>query len=174
VIFPKYGSSNYQKAGQVSATRIQEFAKKHRLRVEVDPCGEEIIPSRVGRFADCHIYQHDIEGHVFGLILAGFRSQQLPQGYISQHKPLLQSLGCAITQEGDREAVFLFDPENDGQTRAVIEIGKISQRRIGRQLTPEQRQAAGARLTAARAARRCVSSAPVDLHPTVKVLEVPA
>jgi hypothetical protein len=132
---------------------IEEFAEKHRLKIEITPDGEKIIPSRSRRFTDCHIFQHDDAGSVFGLILVGFRSQQLPQGYIERQKVALLALGSRASQEADNEAVFLFDPENEAQTKAVIVVGKISRRRVVN-LSPEQKEALRKRMVEVNSARK--------------------
>jgi hypothetical protein len=117
---------------------IHEFAARYRLRIETTPDGEQIIPSNKRRFHHCHIYQHSLDGSVFALILAAVGPEELPRGYAERQKGALQALGSQISQRGDNEAIFLFDPENEALTHAICRAGKISRRRFV-SLTDEQK-----------------------------------
>jgi hypothetical protein len=132
---------------------IEDFAAKHRLKTEAQPEGERIIPSNRRRFHACHIYQHSEDGSVFGLILAGVGAEELPRGYVERQKGPLLALGATISQRGDKEAVFLFDPENEAQSAAVCRAGKIPRRRFVN-MTEEQRAEARERMAKINSAKR--------------------
>ena len=117
---------------------VDEFAAKHRLKTEAQPEGEKIIPSNRRRFHACHIFQHSEDGSVFGLILAGVGTEELPRGYLERQKGPLQALGATVSQRGDNEAVFLFDPKNEALSAAICRAGKIPRRRVVN-LTEEQK-----------------------------------
>jgi hypothetical protein len=129
---------------------IQEFATKYRLKTESEAEGEKIIPSGPRRFHACHIFQHSDDGSVFGLILAGLGSGELPRGYVLRQEGHLAPLGATISQRGDNEAVFLFDPTNERLTGAILRAGKIRRRRLVK-LTEEQKVKLRERLERGRA-----------------------
>jgi hypothetical protein len=132
---------------------IEQLAEKHRLKTEAQPDGERIIPSNKRRFHHCHIYQHSEDGSVFGLLLAAVGAEELPRGYVERQKGTLQALGSTISQQGDHEVAFLFDPENQALTEAICRAGKITRRRTVN-LTEEQKVVLRERMARVNSARQ--------------------
>lgn len=108
---------------------IREFARQHRLKARTDACGELIIPGKTKRFTACHIYQHSDDGKVFGAILVGVGSAQLPRGYWFRAGKALTDAGCTISQSAEGEGTVLFNPSNRVSTSAVLSACKIYRRR---------------------------------------------
>jgi len=116
---------------------IRAFARTHRLRTKTDACGELIIPSRKRRFTGCHIYQHSMDGKVFGAIFVGVGSDKLPRSYWDRTKVALQDAGCTIAQNTGEEGTVLFDPSNRVSSGACLKFCKITPRRT---VSPEERE----------------------------------
>ena len=132
---------------------VAEFAAKYRLQTEAQAEGEKIIPSNKRRFHACHVFQHSEDGKVFGLILAGVGPDELPRGYVQRQEVALRALGATISQRGDNEAVFRFDPENDALSAAICRAGKIPRRRRVN-LTDEQKTVLRERMAKLNSARK--------------------
>jgi hypothetical protein len=108
---------------------IREFARKNRLRTRTDACGELVIPGKTRRFTACHIYQHSLDGKVFGAALLAEGSGQLPRGCWIKARMALAAAGCTVGQSADNEGTVLFDPSNRASTEAVLQACHIYRRR---------------------------------------------
>jgi hypothetical protein len=130
---------------------IQEFGEKHRVKVRKDECGNLVILGRMwkeqpkgGRQYGHHIYEHG-DGQ-FGLCLM-FDGSPARWTYA---KRKLTAAGFVIRQDGHGEGIATFDPANAKQSRLAIGLAGA---RVKRVLTPEQLEAARARLKHARQAK---------------------
>jgi len=109
---------------------IKAFARKHRLRVRLDTCGEVVIPGKPRKEPRAedrnHIYEHG-QG-MFGIYL----QFQTRRKWNFTKKRLLAK-GFTLKQDGDTEGTLLFNPETLAKA-AIREVGA----RIRRPLSPEQ------------------------------------
>jgi hypothetical protein len=123
---------------------IQEFGEKHRVKVRKDECGDLVIFGRmwkeqpkVGRQYGHHIYERG-DGQ-FGVCLM-FDDSPMAWTYA---KKKLGVAGFVIRQDGCGEGTALFDPANAKQSRLALKLSGV---RVKRTLTPEQLEAARARM----------------------------
>ena len=107
------------------SAEVKQFADTYRVRARRDECGELILPGRIG-----HIYEHGAGR--FGVYLECATKRAWKSA-----KRTLTAAGFTIRQNGDMEGTALFDPENEQQARAALEIARIRKRRV---VTAEQRQ----------------------------------
>ena len=102
---------------------IFDFAKQYRLRRPVkDDCGDFNF---VGQLGD--IYENG-DGFFLATIL---------RGCWRKYREEAKQLGCVITQNGDFEGTFKFDPANVEQVKLAIRATRQGKRRI---LSPEHRE----------------------------------
>ncbi len=97
-------------------SRIQHFARPHRLRIKRDELRALIIPGRLG-----HLYEHD--GGVLGLMLMSPNGDdpRLDSTLRSRMRKALRE-GLELQQRGDYESSFLFDTENKQHARLAIRL----------------------------------------------------
>src|SRR5262245_9128348 len=102
---------------------VIDFARQYRLRnPKADDCGDLNI---VGKRGD--IYEH---GKVFAATIL-----RAPNGkHWAKYREAAKTLGCQITQNGDEEGTFLFDPANETQVKLAMEATLV---RYKRNLNPE-------------------------------------
>ncbi len=107
---------------------IQQFTEKYRLKVTRDSCGESIVLGRL--YKDANISEHDA-----GKLCMCWLTKESHQKKFNSVKAACLSAGMTIAQEGDDEAIFLFDGANDQQAKLAIQSVRA---RVRRQLAPEQ------------------------------------
>ena len=91
--------------------QIEQFARKHKLRLSEDRCGDPMISAKLG-----HIYEHGpaVLGVVFSE-LAQYSNKIL----LARRRQLVKA-GLTLHQVGDAESILLFDPTNAVQAETVI------------------------------------------------------
>jgi hypothetical protein len=110
---------------------IEQFATTMRVKVRRHEDGELIIPGKLG-----HVYQHDEA--TFGLVLeAPPHDTRLDNTLRARRRTALRE-GFEIHQEGDIEAILLFDSNNAKQARLAVRLvgAKRKRRPGGKPLTP--------------------------------------
>ncbi len=130
---------------------IQEFAIKYRLRFKRAGDGELIVPAKLG-----HLYSHDPDRGIFGLVLEAPADDSSLDNTLRARKRKAEKEGFGIHQEGDFEAVLLFDASDSKKARMAIRLVGAKRKRS---LTPEQRAAKTAILEKIRVARMAASQA---------------
>lgn len=93
---------------------IQQFAEKYRLKVTRDSCGGAIVQGRL--YKDANISELD-DGK---LCMCWLTEKSHAKKFNSVERSCL-SAGMTMVQEGDDEAIFLFDGTNDQQAKLAIQ-----------------------------------------------------
>jgi hypothetical protein len=111
---------------------VQQFAEKYRLKVTREPSGDEqgdyrIIQGRL--YKDANISEHDN-----GMLAMCWLTEKSHAKKFNSVKRVCLSAGMTIAQEGDDEAIFLFNPENDEQAKLAIQSIRAKVRKV---LSPE-------------------------------------
>ncbi len=106
---------------------IQQFAEKHRLKITRDTCGDAIIQGRL--YKDANISEHDA-----GKLCMCWLTKESRTAKFNSVKRECLVAGMTIAQEGDNEAIFLFEPQNDAQAKLAI---KSIRAKVKRVLSPE-------------------------------------
>ncbi len=97
---------------------IHDLALKFGLRVKRDPCGERIIPGRLG-----HLYEHG-DGRLGIMLLLDTRKKW------NTRRRWLEQAGFTIWQNGDTEGSALFDPSSGSQARLAIRLVGAKHKRV--------------------------------------------
>ena len=131
--------------------KIHDFAERYRLRVKRAEDGEPVIPGKLG-----HLYSHDPARGIFGLVLEAPADDSSLDNTLRARKRKAEREGFEVHQEGDFEAVLLFDASDARKARLAIRLVGAKRKRS---LTPEQRSAKVAILERARIAKMAVAQA---------------
>jgi hypothetical protein len=107
---------------------LQQFAENHRLKVTRDTCGDAIIQGRL--YKDANISEHD-DGK---LCMCWLTEESRAKKFNSVKRECLAA-GMTIAQEGDDEAIFLFDGANAQQAKLAITSIRAKVKKV---LSPEQ------------------------------------
>jgi hypothetical protein len=110
---------------------VDRFAELYRLRAKRDDCGERIIRGKLG-----HLYAHDASR--FGIVLEAPRDNARSDKTLCARKRRATAAGFVVHQEGDFEAVLLFEP-GDGK-QALLAIKLIDAKKIRRVAGPTEAQ----------------------------------
>jgi hypothetical protein len=94
---------------------LSKFSEHYRLRVRRDSCGESIVPGRFG-----HLYEHDAGR--FGIVFEAPANGASLNNTLRSRKRRAISAGFLLRQEGDSEAILLFDPADTTQARLAIRL----------------------------------------------------
>jgi hypothetical protein len=125
---------------------LSDFAAKYRLKVAADSCGDPIIPCQLSK--DSNISDYGDTELAISWITDGNKPSRT--GLWNRTKLKCLAAGMRLSQEGDSEGVFVFDPADAVQAKLAIKSVKA---RAKRKMTPERRAALA--LTLAKA--RCVA-----------------
>jgi hypothetical protein len=112
---------------------VQEFAKQYRLKLVRDPDGGDFIAGRL--YKDAVISEHDNGMLAMCFLVDGRAGAPSRQALFNRVKKESLDAGMRIAQEGDQEAVFVFDPEKPEQSKLAI---RSIRAKVKRQLSPEQ------------------------------------
>jgi hypothetical protein len=126
---------------------INQFAEKYRLKVTRDSCGDAIIQGRLYRDANISEYND-------GLCMCWLTKDSHAKKFNSVKRECIDT-GMTIVQEGDNEAIFLFDGANDRQAKLAIQSVRA---RVKKTISPETK----ARLVAALANHRQNAPQPTE------------
>jgi hypothetical protein len=103
--------------------KIDDFAQKHRLKVRRDECQEQIIMGRFG-----HISEHS--RGLFDLVLEALPSSNELDRRMRHRRRQAIAAGFELHQEGDVEAILLFDPTNQEHSNLAIRLAGVRPKRI--------------------------------------------
>ncbi len=95
----------------------REFATKYRLRLRRAEDGETIIPAKLG-----HLYSHDPDRGIFGLVLEAPADNSNLDNTLRARKRKAEKEGFQVHQEGDFEAILLFDANDSKKARLAIRL----------------------------------------------------
>ncbi|HUJ31781.1 MAG TPA: hypothetical protein VLY23_10920 [Candidatus Acidoferrum sp.] len=91
------------------------FAGRYRLRIKRDACGDLIAPGKFG-----HLYEHDAGR--FGIVLEAPADTARLDRTLRARKLRAIAAGFLLHQEGDCEAILLFDPADVKQVGLAIRL----------------------------------------------------
>ena len=109
------------------------------MKVTKDSCGDPIIQGRLYKDANISEYNE-------GLCMCWLTKDSHTKKFNSVKRECLEA-GMTVAQEGDDEAIFLFNSENDRQAKLAIQSVRA---RVKKVISPETK----ARLTATLANHR--------------------
>ncbi len=122
--------------------RMKQFAEENRLRL-IDTGAERVVPGKYGELAEM-----DDEGLLRMRLLAVPRSANMDRT-LRARRAKAMAAGLTCKWQGDAEAIFYFDPANEGHAHLAVKLVGAKRKRV-RILTEEQKQALVARLAASR------------------------
>ena len=101
---------------------LADFAARIGLRIKGDGCGDPTIPGNFG-----HLYEHGTG--CFGLVLEEpADTPSRPKSLLARRR-LALAAGFSLHQEGDVEAILLFDPADERQARLAVKLARARRRR---------------------------------------------
>ena len=118
------------------------FAGRYRLRVKRDACGDPIAQGKLG-----HLYEHDASR--FGIVRQGQPDNARFDRTLRARKQRAIAAGFLLRQEGDCEAILLFDPADVRQAGLAIRL--IQAKRIRQAAQPTDAQLRARALFSSRA-----------------------
>ena len=107
------------------------FANANRLRIKTDACGDSFVPGKLG-----HLYEHD--AHRFGIVLEAGACGASLNTTLRARKRRAIAAGFGLHQEGDCEAILLFDPTDVIQARLATRL--IDAKKIRKAARPTDAQ----------------------------------
>jgi hypothetical protein len=102
---------------------MREFTSSYRLRLKRDRCGDPIIRGKLG-----HLYEHDLGR--FGLVLEAPAGSTRLDRTLRARKHKALAAGFTLHQEGDAEAILLFNPEDHEQAQLAPRLVGAKRRRV--------------------------------------------
>ena len=105
------------------SNNAEQFCERFRLRLKRDRCGDQIIPGKFG-----HLYEHG--PGVFGLVLEAPADSTRLDRMLRSRKRKALAAGFVLHQEGDAEAILLFDPANPRQARLAVRLVGAKLKRV--------------------------------------------
>jgi hypothetical protein len=98
-----------------SPRTAHEFVEHHRLRLIRDGCHDAIVRGKLG-----HLYEHDTGR--FGIVLEAPAGNARLDKTLRARRRRAIAAGFILRQEGDSEAILLFDPSDTKQARLAIRL----------------------------------------------------
>jgi len=109
---------------------LSDFAAKYRLKIAADSCGNPIIRCQLSKDSNISDYS-DTE-----LAICWITDGKKPArtGLWNRTKAKCLAAGMTLSQEGEAEGIFVFDPADPVQAKLAIKSVKA---RAKRKMTPE-------------------------------------
>lgn len=104
--------------------KIHDFVERYRLRVKRAEDGELIVPAKLG-----HLYSHDPDRGIFGLVLEAPDDDFSLDNTLRARKRKAEKEGLQVHQEGDFEAILLFDANDSKKARLAIRLVRARRKR---------------------------------------------
>jgi hypothetical protein len=98
-----------------SRNTLKGFAEQHRLRMNSDECHDAMVRGKVG-----HLFAHDAGW--FGIVLEAPANSTFLDNTLRSRKRRAIAAGLLLRQEGDFEAILLFEPTDAKQARLAIRL----------------------------------------------------
>ena len=128
-----------------SPATLTGFAEQHRLRMNRDECHDAIVRGKLG-----HLYEHG--AGLFGIVLEARANSVSLETTLRSRKRRAIAGGFALRQEGDSEAILLFDPADLDQGQLAIRL--IQAKKIKKAPPPTDAQLRSRALFSSRARSR--------------------
>jgi hypothetical protein len=114
-----------------SPITLAGFARRYRLRMNRDECHDAIVRGKLGR-----LYEHDAGR--FGIVLEAAPDNARSDKTLRARKRRGIAAGFLLHQEGDFEAILLFDLADSKQAALAIQL--IQAKRIRRTVLATEAQ----------------------------------
>jgi hypothetical protein len=131
-----------------SPTTLAEYGEKYRIRMKRDECGDSIVGGRFG-----HLYEQ-YAGR-FGIVLELPADGTRLDNTLRSRKRRALAAGFVLHQEGECEAILLFDPSDRKQAALAIRLIQAKKIRKAPRPTDAQRRARALFSFKARSRRPC-------------------
>ena len=128
---------------------LHKFVEHHRLRLTRDECHDAIVRGKLG-----HLYEHDADR--FGIVLQAPTNSAALDATLRSRKRRAIAAGFILSQEGESEAILLFDPADTKQARLSIRLIHAKKIKIAPQPTDAQLRARALFLSKVRSNRPCI------------------
>jgi hypothetical protein len=128
-----------------SPTTLAEYGEQYRIRMKRDECGDSIVGGRFG-----HLYEHD--AHRLGIVLEAPPDKLRSDRTLRARRRRAIAAGFVVHQEGECEAILLFDPSDRKQ--ALLAIRLIHAKKIRKAAEPTNAQLRSRALFSSRARSR--------------------
>jgi hypothetical protein len=128
---------------------FRRFVECYRLRVRLDECRDAIVPGKLG-----HAYEHDTRW--LGVVLEAPAHNARSDKTLRARKRRAVAAGFVLHQEGDVEAILLFDPGDAKQARLAVRLVEAKKIRQTVQPTDAQLRARALFSFKARSKRPCL------------------
>jgi hypothetical protein len=114
-----------------SPITLAGLAELYRLRIRLDQCRDAIVQGKLG-----HLYEHDASR--FGIVLEAPANGPSLDHTLRSRKRRALAAGFLLRQEGDSEAVLLFNPADAKQAQLATRL--IQAKRTRRAAQPSDAQ----------------------------------
>lgn len=121
---------------------LAKFGEQYRVRVKCDECGDSIVRGRFG-----HLYEHDETQ--LGIVLDAQPDTLRSDRTLRARRRRAIAAGFVVHQEGECEAILLFDPSD--QKQAALAIRLIGAKKIRKVPPPTDAQLRSRALFSSRA-----------------------
>ena len=130
-------------------TTLARFAECYRLRVRRDECGDTIVRGKLG-----HLYEHDAGR--FGIVLEAPSDDARSDKTLRARRRRAIAAGFLVHQEGEFEALLLFDPGDGKQALLAVLLIQAKKIRQAAQASDAQLRARALFSSKARSRRACI------------------
>jgi hypothetical protein len=132
-----------------SQRTLAKYGEQYRVRVKRDECGDSIVCGRFG-----HLYEHD--ANQLGIVLDASPDNLRSDSTLRARRRRAIAAGFIVHQEGDCEAILLFDPSDLDQAHLAVRL--IQAKRIRKTARPTDAQLRARALfsSQARSGRPCL------------------
>jgi len=131
-----------------SPTKLKGFAEHHRLRLSRDKCRDAIVRGKLG-----HLYEHDARR--FGITLEAPANSARLDNTLRSRKRRAIAAEFLLHQEGEFEAILLFDDADAKQARLAIRLVLAKKIKQAPRPTDAQLRARALFSSKVRSKRRC-------------------
>jgi hypothetical protein len=128
-----------------SQRMLAKYGEQYRVRVKRDECGDSIVRGRFG-----HLYEHDT--NQLGIVLDTTPDNLRSDRTLRARRRRAIAAGFVVHQQGDCEAILLFDHLDTKQARLAIRL--IQAKKIRRVAGPTDAQLRSRALFSSRARSR--------------------
>jgi hypothetical protein len=131
-----------------SSYTLQQFVAHHRVRLNRDECHDAIVRGKLG-----HLYEH--AAGQFGIVLEAQANSASLDTTLRVRRRRAIAAGFFLHQEGDSEAILLFDSDDAKQSALAIRLIHAKRIRQAAPPTDAQLRARAAFSSKARSSRPC-------------------
>jgi hypothetical protein len=128
---------------------LAEYGERYRVRVNRDECGDSIVRGKFG-----YIYEHDAQ--LLGIAFVAPPDKLRLDRTLRARRHRAVAAGFILHQEGDCEAILLFDPSDRKQALLASQLIHVNKIRKAAKPTDAQLRARALFSRQARSGRPCL------------------